>query len=69
MCGSKYEDRMTKKENAGLMESLGLRSIRGRERERERERIHRKKNYIQKALTRCNTQYMCVFNEHVLYKS
>ena len=37
-CGSKYEDRMTKEENAGLMESLVLRSIRGRDKERERQR-------------------------------
>ena len=47
MCGSKYEDKMTKKENAGLMESLGSRNIRGRDKERERKY---REGYIQKML-------------------
>ena len=63
MCGSKYEDRMTKKENACLMESLGLRSIRRRDTKREREDTE---NYIKKC---SNSMYMSVFNEHLLYKS
>ena len=59
---------MTEKKNAGVMESLGLRSIRRRDKEREREREH--KNYIQKDTESLyNTLYMCAFNEHVLYKS
>ena len=55
------------------MESLGSRSIRGRdrERERERERIHRKKTLLKKDILNlyvCSL-YLRVFNEHVLYKS
>mgnify|MGYP000621446097 CR=1 FL=1 len=53
-----------KKENAGLMESLELRTVRGRDRERERK--HRK--LYSKTLTQY-TVYVCVFNAHVLYKS
>ena len=40
------------KENGGLMESLELRTVSGRERERERERKHRK-TIFQKTLTQC----------------
>ena len=37
-----------KKENAGLMESLELLTVRGRERDRERETEKHRKNYIPK---------------------
>ena len=53
-----------KKENVGLMESLELCTVRGRERERERK--HRK---LYPKNSNSNTLYMCVFNAHVLYKS
>ena len=46
----KIENR--RKENTGLMESLELRTVRGRDREREREKKH-SKNYIPKTLTQC----------------
>ena len=57
------EGRNQKERNAGLMESLGLRSIRERDRERERKYTE---DYMQKC---SNSMYMCVFNEHLLYKS
>ena len=53
-----------KEGNAGSMESLELRTVRGKDRERERET---QKTIFQKTLTQC--VYICVFNEHVLYKS
>ena len=54
-----------KEGNAGSMESLELRTVCGRDRERERER-EKQKTIFQKTLTQCI--YICVFNEHVLYK-
>ena len=58
-----------KKEYTGLMDSLDSRTVRERDREREREREREKtqKTIFQKTLTQC--VYICVFNEHVLYKS
>ena len=50
-----------KKENAGSMESLELRTVRGRDREREREK-HRKLCYKNNALIQC--LYMCVCSMH-----
>ena len=55
-----------KKENTGLMESLELRTVRGRDREREREKKH-SKNYIPKTLTQCFI-HVCV-QCTLLYKS
>ena len=48
------------------MESLDLRTIRGRDREREREREREKTRTIFQKDTQSlfNTLYMCVFNEH-----
>ena len=53
-----------RKRDTGSMESLGSHGIRAGE--TERERIHRQKISIQK-YAQC--LYMCVFNEHFLYKS
>ena len=54
------------KEDAGLMESLESRTVRGRDREREREK-HR--NSITKnALTQCSVLHVCV-QCTLLYKS
>ena len=57
-CGSKYEDKKTKKENAGLMESLDLRTVRRRDTEREREH----KNYISKrySISMQHSIHVCV---------
>ena len=65
-----YGNRLEEERYTGLMESLGSRSIRGRERERERERGKHRKNSIKKILNlyECSL-YIHVFNEHVLYKS
>ena len=54
---------MTKKENAGSMESLVLRSIRGRDRERERENTQ--KAIFKIALTQCT----CVCSMNTFYTS
>ena len=51
-----------KKENAGLMESLELRTVRGRERERERERERNTEKLYYKKCSHFST--MCVFNTH-----
>ena len=53
-----------KKENAGLMETLELRTVRRRDRERERKQ---KTLYFKKLLLK--NIHMCVFNAQVLYKS
>ena len=58
----KIENR--RKENTGLMESLELRTVRGRDRQRK----ETQKTIFQKTLTQCSI-HVCVFNAHVLYKS
>ena len=55
-----------KKENAGLMENLELRTVRGREREREKEKKNTE-NYIPKTLTQI--LYTCVCSMHTFYTS
>ena len=52
------------KEDAGSMESLESRTVRGRDRERE---THRKLYF--KKCTHSMFSTMCVFNAHFLYKS
>ena len=53
-----------KKGNAGSMESLELRTVRGRDREREKTQ----KTLYSKTLTQYSV-HVCVFNAHVLDKS
>ena len=53
---------MTKKENAGLMESLDLRTVRGRERERERQREReREREKTQKTIFQNSNSILCYY--------
>ena len=54
-----------KKENAGSMESLELRTVRGRDREREREK-HRK---LYSKNSTSILYYLCVCSMHTFYTS
>ena len=54
------------RKNTGLMESLGSHGIRAGETERERERGEHNNSILKSIFY---VLYMCVFNEHFLYKS
>ena len=57
-----------KREHAGLMESLELRTVRGRDRERETHTHTETTEYQIMPSLNINV-HVCVFNAHVLYKS